>query len=93
MMKPGKKLESLIILQEECAEVIQIAAKTIRWDEDSDNNGKLPKTNKEQLIAELGDLAAMVAIVTKLFEISPDEIDNAVNAKYEKLKIYSDLFK
>jgi len=48
--------ERLAILIEECAEVVQVGCKILRHGYESDNNGKLPETNRQQLQRELGDL-------------------------------------
>lgn len=83
--------EPLVILQEECAELIQIISKIHRWGLESTNNGALPKSNKEQLIQELGDVLALVRIVCTKNNISALDIDSAIDNKLKKLKVYSNI--
>ena len=54
-----KETEILSIAQEECAEVIQAISKCFRFGLDNVKPGK-PKTNREHLEEELGDLMAML---------------------------------
>ena len=84
--------EVMDILQEECAEVIQAISKISRFGLDNLKPGKL-KTNKEHLEEELGDLQAMVDILQELDIVSFTNIERAAEAKREKLKIWSNIFK
>jgi len=59
-----KTKEILNILQEECAEVIQAVSKCDRFGIDNFKPGK-PKTNREHLADELGDLQAMINLCVK----------------------------
>ena len=77
--------EVMDILQEECAEVIQAVSKISRFGLDNLKPGK-PKTNREHLEEELGDLYAMIEILQEL------DIERAAEAKREKLKIWSNIF-
>ena len=88
----NKTKETLIILQEECAEVIQAVSKISRFGLDNYKPGK-PKTNREHLEEELGDLQAMVEILQELDIVSFSNIEKAAEAKREKLKIWSNIFK
>jgi hypothetical protein len=88
MITNGKD-ESLIILAEECAEVVQISSKIHRWGPDSNNNGRMEHTNMDQLILEIGDLQAMIDIVISEWEIEPSLIKAACDAKKIKLERYS----
>lgn len=81
--------ESLVILAEECSEVVKAAAKIHRWGADSNNKGRNPLTNLEELIFELGDLQAMIDIVVDQFGIDPLAIVNGSTLKKNKLKTYS----
>ena len=59
----NKKYEEILrITQEECAEVIQAISKISRFGIDNLKPGK-PKTNREHLEEELGDLLAMIDIL------------------------------
>ena len=84
--------EVMDILQEECAEVIQAVSKISRFGLDNLKPGKA-KTNREHLEEELGDLQAMVEILQELDIVSFTNIEKAAEAKREKLKIWSNIFK
>lgn len=84
--------EVMDILQEECAEVIQAVSKISRFGLDNFKPGK-PKTNREHLEEELGDLQAMVDILQELDIVSFANIEKAAEAKREKLKQWSNIFK
>jgi len=83
--------EAMDILQEECAEVIQAVSKISRFGLDNLKPGK-PKTNREHLEEELGDLYAMIEILQELDVVSWTNIELAAGAKREKLKIWSNIF-
>lgn len=88
----SKEREVMNILSEECAEVIQAISKCHRFGLDNYKPGK-PKTNREHLEEELGDLLAMVDIMLDLDVISKSTLDAAKAAKIEKLKKWSNIFK
>lgn len=83
--------EVMDILQEECAEVIQAVSKIRRFGMDNAKPGK-PKTNREHLEEELGDLYAMIDILQELDIVSWTNIEKAAEAKREKLKTWSTIF-
>jgi NTP pyrophosphatase (non-canonical NTP hydrolase) len=83
--------EALDILQEECAEVIQAVSKIRRFGLDNAKPGK-DKTNREHLENEIGDLYAMIDILQELDIVSWTGIEQAAEAKREKLKIWSTIF-
>ena len=83
--------EVMDILQEECAEVIQAVSKIRRFGMDNAKPGK-PKTNREHLEEELGDLYAMIDILQELDIVSWAGIEKAAEAKREKLKTWSNIF-
>ena len=83
--------EVMDILQEECAEVIQAVSKISRFGLDNLKPGK-PKTNREHLEEELGDLLAMIDILQGLDIVSYTNIEKASEAKMEKLRIWSNIF-
>jgi NTP pyrophosphatase (non-canonical NTP hydrolase) len=89
-MDPKTK-ETLDILQEECAEVIQAVSKISRFGLDNLKPGK-PKTNKEHLEEELGDLLAMIDILCGNGVVELDNLRAAKLAKIEKLKKWSNIF-
>lgn len=80
--------EVMDILQEECAEVIQAVSKISRFGLDNYKPGK-PKTNREHLEEELGDMLAMICILERMGVIDQDKLELATRAKIEKLKKWS----
>lgn len=82
--------ETLIILSEECAEVIQAVSKCQRFGMD----GKYPgqnKTNKQRLEEEIGDVMALIEILLNINMVSSNSIENAKNEKFKKLSIWSNI--
>jgi len=79
------------ILQEECAEVIQAVSKISRFGLDNLKPGK-PKTNREHLEEELGDLLAMIDILVDMQVVNESTLKTAKTAKIEKLKKWSNIF-
>lgn len=84
--------EALVILAEECCEVGQIVSKIHRWGIDSNNNGHLPSTNRDELVKEMGDVMAMIRIVQGELDISDADLAHAVQNKIAKLKRYGKNF-
>lgn len=83
--------EVMDITQEECAEVIQAISKISRFGLDNYKPGK-PKTNREHLEEELGDMLAMVDILLENNVVTQANLDIAKEAKKEKLKIWSTIY-
>ena len=75
-----KKQEALIILMEECGQVIQEASKILRFGNDTD-----------RLTKELGDLQCMINQTATHLEIDSVQIGIHANEKRDKLKKYSNL--
>lgn len=86
-----KEIETLVILGEECAEVIKECSKILRFgfdDYDHRDPNKVP--NYKKLEAEIGDTLAMIKFVLEIdVGITEQGIEQAYNAKMEKLKKYS----
>lgn len=82
--------EILLIMQEECAEVTQAISKCFRFGLDNHKPGK-PKTNREHLEEELGDLVAMITLLEMNGVVSQFNIEKAKLAKFEKLKEWSNI--
>ena len=76
----NKKEEALIILMEECGEVIQEASKILRFGNDA-----------SKLTKELGDLQMMINLAANHLGIDPIKVGIYANEKREKLKKYSNL--
>lgn len=86
-----KEREILLIAQEECAEVIQAISKCFRFGLDNFKPGK-PKTNREHLEEELGDLMAMMNIMCENNMVNPTNIEKAAVEKVQKLKEWSTIY-
>ena len=83
--------EILIILQEECAEVIVEISKCFRFGPDQMMEG-VDVTNIQQLQKELGDLQAMIELLIKQkVGVTANGLAEARKAKFEKLKVWSNI--
>lgn len=83
--------EILTILQEECAEVIVEISKCFRFGPDQMMEG-VDVTNIQRLQKELGDLLAMVELLTdKNVGVTTHGLELAKKAKFEKLKKWSNI--
>lgn len=83
--------EILIILQEECAEAIVEISKCFRFGPDQMMQG-VDVTNIQRLEKELGDLLAMVELLTdKDIGVTTAGLELAKKAKFEKLKKWSNI--
>lgn len=91
-MLNDRQKETLLILQEECAETIQAISKVFRFGWDNYKPGNM-KTNKEHLEEELGDLMCMIDLLVGMDLLDAKHINDSIGAKKEKLKIYSNIFK
>ena len=81
-MAMDNKTELLVILMEECAEVIQEASKLIRF----------PENNTDKLTKELGDLQFMINLTANHLDIDTVDIAVQMDKKRKKLETYSSLF-
>lgn len=87
----AKEKEVLDILQEECAEVIQAVSKCYRFGLDNVKPGK-PKTNREHLAEELGDLQAMIDLCILFDLVGSEQVSIAADNKIAKLKKWSNIY-
>lgn len=88
----SKENEILNILQEECAEVIQMVSKCRRFGMDG-THLKDGGTNRERLTEEIGDVLCMLKLAQDFDIVDADEVSDASFRKLEKLKIWSNIFK
>jgi hypothetical protein len=84
--------ETLVILQEEAAEVIQAISKIHRFGIDN-HNPITGESSLETLHKELGDLQCMINLCIEQGIIKPLRLQHYAQAKREKLKIYSNIIK
>jgi hypothetical protein len=82
--------ETLVILQEEAAEVIQAISKIHRFGIDN-SNPITGESSIETLHKELGDLQCMIDLCIEQGIIKPLSLQHYARAKREKLKIWSNL--
>jgi len=83
--------EIMLILQEECAETIQAVSKCFRFGAQQTKPG-LSKNNIEHLEEELGDLLAMIELLTECnIGISIEGLNAAKIAKFTKLRKWSNI--
>jgi NTP pyrophosphatase (non-canonical NTP hydrolase) len=94
-MEPGKTqeqiLETLGILQEECAEVIVEVSKIRRFGIDSVHY-KTHMTHKKMFESEVGDVLAMVDILIQQGILDIRSLEEAKSAKKQKLKQWSNIY-
>jgi len=83
--------EALVILQEECAEVVQEVSKCFRFGLDSQHYKTGLKHNK-MLETEVGDVLALVDILVEQGVLNKDSLEAAKLAKKEKLKLWSSIY-
>jgi NTP pyrophosphatase (non-canonical NTP hydrolase) len=82
--------ETLLITQEECAEVTQAISKVFRFGMDAQYPAGAP-TNKQKLEEELGDLQAMLFILSQKGIINMKAVELAAEQKIEKLRKWSNI--
>jgi hypothetical protein len=83
----NKEQELLVVLTEECGEVIQASSKILRFGLNS-KNPYSNKNNKEQLEQELGDLMCLIRALTENGTIDLDSVLAAAEKKRKKLEKY-----
>ncbi len=89
----NKTRETLIILQEECAEVIQATSKIFRFGFDSCYPTEDSATTKECLTMELGQLMCMVGLLIEQKVVDETELMEYAELKKKKLEKWSSIFK
>jgi len=77
----NKKEELLVILMEECSEVIQEASKLIRFDD----------TDPDRIEKEIGDLLCMIELMCQKRMIDSSVLTDHMDAKRDKLRQWSNL--
>ena len=84
-----KTKETLVITQEEAAEVIQEISKIFRFGIDNSHKDGIP--HRQKLTNEVGDFLAMVDLLIEQGVMTRVELDVAKQAKIEKLRIWSNI--
>ena len=83
--------ETLVITQEECAEVIQEISKIFRFGINETHKSGI--VHRDKLEMEIGDLLCMIDLLIEQDVISKSGLDRAKQVKQDKLKIWSSIFK
>jgi len=81
-MAMDARTQLMVIMMEECGELIQACSKALRKD-DFDNN--------QNLIDEVGDVYTMIEILHDFDIVSWNDIEERVKVKRKKLSKWSDL--
>ena len=74
--------KTLVILQEECAELIHIISKIHRF-------GMNDQNNRERLVQEAGDVMAMINFLIEEDYMTYKELHEAIAIKIDKLKVWA----
>jgi NTP pyrophosphatase (non-canonical NTP hydrolase) len=80
--------ETLRILQEECAEVVQAISKIFRFGLDGVYNDR---TNRQRLTEEIGDLLAMIDLLEQQEIVDHNLLIQFKQRKFNKLEAWSSI--
>lgn len=86
----NKQLETLNILQEECAEVIVAVSKCLRFGIDNCHPAT-GQSNLDHLEMELGDVLCMIELLREQNLVSAKNLADNISKKRAKLKLYSNI--
>lgn len=90
---PSTKVNEILdILQEECAEVIQAISKCRRFGIDGENL-KSGRTQREELVQELGDVTLLIELLKSHQIFTDAELHEAEVRKSQKLTKWSTIYK
>lgn len=80
-------------LSEEAKEVAIVCSKIMQFGFDSNNEGRLPETNREQLFRELNDFLASIELLNEQcsLDFKPDQV--RISAKKQKVIKYREISK
>ena len=81
-MTMDARTQLMVIMMEECGELIQACSKALRKDDFYDN---------KNLMEEIGDVYTMMEIMHDFDLFSWNDVDERVNVKRKKLSKWSDL--
>lgn len=94
MIKLKPKQQLMVILAEECGELVQACSKILRRgcvDLDNINMPETPDPYREKLVEELGDVYCMINLLHEWDVVSWDELEERAEYKKRKLEKWSDL--
>jgi hypothetical protein len=90
---PEQVIEALNLLQEECAEIIQIISKIRRFGFQSYHPGDSEKvTNYKLFNDEVGDFEHLKNYLIEALVIDPRHVEKRIGFKKEKLRKYSNIY-
>ena len=94
MIKLQPKQQLMVILAEECGELIQVCSKILRRGCVDLDDTHMPETRelyKEKLVEELGDVYCMINLLHEWDIVSWEELEERAEYKKKKLEKWSDL--
>lgn len=94
MIKLQPKQQLMVILAEECGELVQACSKILRRGCVDLDDTHMPETQepyKEKLIEELGDVYCMINLLHEWDIVSWEELEERAEYKKKKLEKWSDL--
>ena len=94
MIKLQPKQQLMVILAEECGELLQACSKILRRGSVDLDDTHMPETRelyKEKLVEELGDVYCMINLLHEWDIVSWDELEERAEYKKKKLEKWSDL--
>ena len=83
--------EILDILQEECAEVVQAVSKCRRFGI-NESNLKTGRTQREELVQELGDVSLLIELLKAHYLFTEAELNSAKLSNAAKLTKWSTIY-
>ena len=91
-IKSERKINEILdILQEECAEVIQAISKCRRFGIE-EQNLKSGRTQREELVQELGDVSLLIELLHAHQLFTHSELNTAKSNKATKLSKWSTIY-
>lgn len=85
-MQLNNKVKNLQLLQEECAEVIMVCSKIMRFGIDECHPLEPGISNRDNLVQELADISVFIDQVQKDYNITKYEFESAYLKKQNKLE-------
>lgn len=81
--------ERLVLVMEECGEVIQACAKVLRFGYDSRHPAPGSPDNRRALGLEIGNLLATISLMDKKCDLDREDLVRGEVSKHENLKKYA----
>lgn len=85
-----EEIEKLILLQEECSELIQSCSKILRFGKDAFNpEDDIQEDNLTKLTKEIADVQVLIKLIINGFKLDTELLDDCRHSKIRKLKKYT----